>query len=125
MTECTHFAGCNVREVDVRTQQLRIYRSVPDRFDEFLEVWRELVVPMRRRFGFRIEHAWALREESALVWVVSLPGDEDDFRRKYQEYMAYPHRDEINARFRPLMRSQSEFYFAEPLDLTTGASLAD
>ena len=48
---------------------------------------------MRESFGFKIEHAWALPEESGLAWVVSLAGDENHFRQRYKEYMAYPDRD--------------------------------
>jgi hypothetical protein len=40
-------------------RQLRIYRIEPGRMAEFLKAWRDGVVPLRMRFGFEIEGAWA------------------------------------------------------------------
>ena len=39
--------------------QVRVYRMKPGELAVFVDEWLRQVVPLRRRFGFKIEHAWA------------------------------------------------------------------
>jgi hypothetical protein len=70
--------------------RLRDYRVDPEHFEEFVEAWTAGVLPLRRRFGFRVL-AWALPEESRFVWLLGYAGpgslDEADSR-----YYASPER---------------------------------
>ncbi|MBT8191905.1 MAG: NIPSNAP family protein, partial [Acidimicrobiia bacterium] len=42
----------------IMAAQLRIYRLDPDRVDEFVELWREQIVPARKAAGFKVQGAW-------------------------------------------------------------------
>ena len=59
-----------------RMVQLRTYTVRPEKLDEWVELWRELVVPLRREFGFEIHGAWVDRERSLHTWVISYEGPE-------------------------------------------------
>ena len=65
------------------TYQLRMYKVKPGQLDEFITVWREQVVPVRRDKGFEIVGAWADREENRFVWVV---GGEHFVQREREYY---------------------------------------
>ena len=60
----------------MRTYQLRRYVVQPGEMDAWLEEWRTEVVPMRERFGFRVEGAWVIPEDHRFVWIISYDGDE-------------------------------------------------
>lgn len=53
--------------------QLRIYRIAEGHLADFVVEWKAGVLPLRERFGFRIE-AWTDPAESTFVWVVRYPG---------------------------------------------------
>jgi NIPSNAP len=74
-----------------RTWQLRLYRVQPDRMAEFVDGWRKGVVPLRERFGFRVETAWASIEDDTFCWVLSYDGD-DGFAAADARYYASPER---------------------------------
>lgn len=42
------------------TEQLREYTIAPGRMDEWLDVWRTAVIPLRRHFGFEVVAAWVV-----------------------------------------------------------------
>ena len=67
--------------------QLRIYRLDPDRVDEFVELWREQIVPARKAAGFKVQGAWVSREEAGFAWIVgySGPGTFEVADRAYYE----------------------------------------
>jgi len=67
--------------------QLRIYRIAEGRLDEFVEAWRSGVRPLRERFGFRVDGAWAIRERSTFVWILT-HDDLDSFQRADDAYYA-------------------------------------
>lgn len=67
------------------TSQLRMYRLVDGSMDEFVGEWREHVVPLRERFGFRVDGAWTVPETNGFVWVISHDGD---FEAADQAYYA-------------------------------------
>jgi hypothetical protein len=53
--------------------ELREYRVREGAMDDFVQVFTEQVVPLRRRFGFIVEGAWRDDQASRFVWVVSHP----------------------------------------------------
>jgi hypothetical protein len=53
--------------------QLRIYRIANGHLADFVAEWRAGVLPLRERFGFRIE-AWTDLAESTFVWTVRYAG---------------------------------------------------
>jgi hypothetical protein len=54
--------------------QLRIYRLVPATADEFVELWRRDIVPLRIETGFSVVGAWRRPEENEFVWLVRWDG---------------------------------------------------
>jgi hypothetical protein len=59
-------------------RHVRVYRIKPGELDAFVAEWRAGVVPLRCRFGFTVEHAWASVEDDTFVWVVGYDGDDWD-----------------------------------------------
>ena len=64
--------------------ELRDYSIQPDHFADFVHAWRAGVLPLRRKFGFRVL-AWAVPEESRFVWLLgySGPGSFEDADQAY------------------------------------------
>ena len=56
---------------------LRLYRIRPGELDAFVAEWRAAIVPLRRRFGFTVDAAWASRETDTFVWLLRYVGSED------------------------------------------------
>ncbi|TME44854.1 MAG: hypothetical protein E6I60_16255, partial [Chloroflexi bacterium] len=53
--------------------QLRIYTIKPGEMDAWLEEWRRLIAPLRRRHGFKIVGAWTI-EPDRFVWILRYAG---------------------------------------------------
>jgi heme-degrading monooxygenase HmoA len=56
--------------------QLRRYEVVPGEMDGFIE-WFPRIVAVREQYGFKVEFAFADRENNEFVWAVSHDGDFD------------------------------------------------
>jgi len=69
--------------------QVRVYQVQPGQLDTFVRVWRELIVPLRRRFGFEVRGAWASVEDDTFVWVLA---HEKDFLAADRAYYLSPER---------------------------------
>lgn len=80
-----------------RTYQLREYDLEPGSLDRFFEFWSTKVVPLRERFGFRVEWHVAVPEESRFLWMISAEGDEDAFTAVADRYQSSPERAEVFA----------------------------
>jgi hypothetical protein len=65
---------------------VRVYTIKPGELAAFVDEWRRQVVPLRRRYGFVVEHAWASEEDDTFVWVVRREGDDwDEAERAYYD----------------------------------------
>jgi hypothetical protein len=51
--------------------ELRIYTLRDGAMDDFMRVWRDQVVPLRRRHGFTVAGGWIDRRTNRFAWVVS------------------------------------------------------
>ncbi len=69
--------------------QLRDYRVLPGRMDDFVTLWRAQVVPLREQLGFLVVGAWSNPETDRFVWIV---GYEGDFEAADADYYASPQR---------------------------------
>ena len=78
----------------MRTYQLRRYVVNLGELDAFVDEWVRDVVPLRERFGFRIEGAWIVRDEHRFIWLVSYEGD-DGFEAASERYFRSPARAAI------------------------------
>ena len=59
------------------TTELRIYTINRGQMEDFVRVWKEGVVPLRRKAGFTIDGAWVIEATNQFAWIVSLPDGED------------------------------------------------
>jgi hypothetical protein len=91
--------------------QLRIYTIKPGLLAEFTDFWRAEIVPLRRRFGFTVEGAWADPESSTFAWVVGHP----EFARAQDAYYASPGRAGLS-RDPGEYIERSELRMMEPVD---------
>ena len=55
--------------------QLREYRIEDGRLEDFVQEWRELVLPLRLSMSFSVFGPWVEREGSRFVCVVGYDGD--------------------------------------------------
>ena len=53
--------------------QLRIYTIKPGEMEAWLEEWRHLIAPLRRRHGFEILGTWTI-EPDRFVWILRYAG---------------------------------------------------
>jgi len=74
--------------------QLRRYTINRGKMDEFLEAWKNGVLPLRTKAGFRVEGAWVVRERNEFVWVMTYDGD--DWEARDKAYYASPERAALN-----------------------------
>ncbi|GAA4934643.1 hypothetical protein GCM10023224_14040 [Streptomonospora halophila] len=73
------------------TVQLRTYTVREGLLDEWVQRWREEIVPLRLRFGFTLGHAWIDRERNQFIWTISYEG-EQSFEERNREYWNCPER---------------------------------
>lgn len=79
-----------------RTTELRDYRIIPGRMDEFVAAWRTGVVPLRQSLGFEIDAAWVIADENRFVWLLSLDAPLAEFTARNDAYYADPRRQALN-----------------------------
>jgi hypothetical protein len=53
------------------TTELRDYVIADGHLDDFVNAWRDGVLPLRERLGFRIEGAWTIPSQRRFVWILS------------------------------------------------------
>ena len=75
--------------------QLRDYAIAEGHLDDFVAAWLNGVVPLRRQFGFTVEAAWTIPDESRFIWVISYDGD-GTFDERNAEYYASADRKAVN-----------------------------
>ncbi len=75
--------------------QLRRYEVADGQLDYFIE-WFPALVPVREKYGFTVNFAYADRETNQFIWSVTHPGD---FAAAEQEYVASPERAAAFAEF--------------------------
>lgn len=73
------------------TTQLRRYEVADGQLDYLVE-WFPRLVPVRERFGFTVNFAYADRETNQFVWSVTHPGD---FAAAEREYNSSPERTAV------------------------------
>ncbi|WP_374985371.1 NIPSNAP family protein [Streptomyces fradiae] len=78
-----------------RTTQLRTYTVREGLLDQWVERWRDDIVPLRLKLGFEIGGAWVDRERNQFVWLLSYEGPES-FEERNETYWASPERAEMD-----------------------------
>ncbi len=75
--------------------QLRMYKVKEGEMDSFIEEWRTMIVPVRKKFGFKVEGAWCNRETSEFFWIISYDGPER-FEAREAAYFDAPERKAVS-----------------------------
>ncbi|MFF4448219.1 NIPSNAP family protein [Streptomyces sp. NPDC001502] len=78
-----------------KTVQLRTYTVRDGLLDEWVQRWREEVVPLRLALGFTIGGAWVDRDRNQFLWLISYEGSES-FTARNALYWASPARKAMN-----------------------------
>ena len=90
----------------IRTVQLRRYELKPGESEAFARWWAEVLVPIRRSCGFRIEFGYLVRGEDEFLWAVSVEGDRTEFDRIEAGYVDSPARARAFAQLPERVRAQ-------------------
>ena len=77
-------------ETVAEISQLRIYRIKEGKMGEWLDGWTRGVLPLRRKFGFRVDGAWVVAGEDRFVWILTY--DARGFEARDAEYYGSPER---------------------------------
>jgi hypothetical protein len=72
--------------------QLRRYEIAPGAMTPFIEWWERGIVPLRKKFGFRVLFAFVNDEASEFTWAVAHDGD---FKQMESAYNASPEREKV------------------------------
>lgn len=64
------------------TAQLKRYKIKPECWNDFIDIWRDIVV-MRRKHGFGILFAFEDRETNWFTWAIDHAGDFDAAAEAY------------------------------------------
>ena len=75
--------------------QIRNYWIKPGSMDQFLDVWKNGVVPLRKQAGFKVLGSWVNRVENRFTWIVGFDGP-GTFDQAYRAYMDSPGRKSLN-----------------------------
>lgn len=97
------------------TSQLRIYTIREGKMDEWLDGWSKQVLPLRRKFGFRIDGAWVVPSQNKFIWIIAYDGPEG-FQARDEEYYASHDRKALQPDPAPLIEE------AEVLDMKSALS---
>ena len=58
------------------TSQLRMYRAKEGELEAFIDEWRTKILPLRRKFGFRVDGAWSIPATGEFIWIITYEGPE-------------------------------------------------
>jgi NIPSNAP len=66
--------------------QLREYDVKPGEMDEFVKEWREIIYPLRLKFGFAVVGAWRVDGDARFVWILKWDHASKTFEQADKEY---------------------------------------
>jgi len=76
--------------------QLREYNVKPGELTAFMEEWKAKIVPLRKKFGFKVVGAWFAQEENKFVWILGWDGPPGSFKEADAKYASTPARKSID-----------------------------
>jgi len=74
--------------------QVRLYTIKEGKMQDWLKGWRTGVLPLRRKFAFRVEGAWVDESTNRFLWVLSYDGP-DGFEARDRAYYASADREAL------------------------------
>ena len=94
--------------------QLRMYTIQEGRMAEWLLGWTRGVLPLRRKFGFRVDGAWVVDGENKFVWVLTYDGP-DGFEARDAAYYGFPERASLTPDPAPLIEKAETWFMRAAL----------
>ena len=94
--------------------QLRMYTIQEGRMGEWLLGWTRGVLPLRRKFGFRVDGAWVVEGENMFVWVLTYDGP-DGFEARDAAYYSSPERASLTPDPAPLIEKAETWFMRAAL----------
>ncbi len=82
--------------------------------EEWLDGWARGVLPLRRKFGFRIEGAWVVAGENRFIWILTYDG-ERGFEARDADYYASPERKALDPDPAPLIEKAETSFVTSAL----------
>ena len=89
--------------------------------EDFVRGWRDGVVPLRKKHGFRIDGAWIARDQNKFVWILSYDGPED-WKSKNAAYYASADRRSLDPDPARLIAHAEEWLLTPVLRAKDGAT---
>lgn len=74
--------------------QLREYTVKPGEMAEWIDEWRERIVPLRERLGFKVLGAWTVDGTDQFVWIIGYDGPKS-WQEAEGDYYGSPERKAI------------------------------
>lgn len=93
------------------TTQIRLYTINKNQMDNFVELWEQQILPLRKSLGFEVSDAWIMKETNQFVWVLRYNGTEP-WEEKDNAYYQSPERVAMDPNPAGLI-ARAEEYFAE------------
>lgn len=93
--------------------QLRTYTLHPGKMEEFVQLFRERIAPLREKIGFTVSARWTAPETNQFIWLMSYDGPED-WDVMDRKYFDAPERQTMNPNPSTLI-AKSELIFIEPI----------
>ncbi len=94
--------------------QLRIYTIKEGKMEEWLDGWSRGVLPLRRKFGFRVDGAWVVVGENRFVWILT-HDDARGFEARDSEYYSSPERKALGPDPAPLIEKAEMSFMTSAL----------
>ncbi|OLD89492.1 hypothetical protein AUG86_04740 [Euryarchaeota archaeon 13_1_20CM_4_64_14] len=89
--------------------QLRMYTIQEGKMAEWLDGWTRGVLPLRRKFGFRIDGAWIVPDGNRFIWILSYDGP-DGFEARDAAYYDSPDRKSMTPDPGPLIEKSENWF---------------
>lgn len=94
--------------------QLRIYTIEAGKMDVWLDGWTRGVLPLRRKFGFRIDGAWVVEGADTFVWILTYDGP-DGFQARDDAYYDSEERKSLQPDPAPLIEKAEKRFMVSVL----------
>jgi hypothetical protein len=94
--------------------QMRDFEIEPGRMAEFVDAWRQGVVPLRQRQGFRIPGAWTVPGEDRFIWLLEADGSRAEFEARDARYYESEDRAGVDPDPRQWIQAHSA-HFLDPV----------
>jgi hypothetical protein len=95
--------------------QFRRYRIVEGRLDEFVDAWRNGVLPLRKQFGFTVRGAWVSPDQDTFFWILGYDGP-GTFEKRDAAYYGSPERAALSPDPADLIEEAETFFMTSLTD---------